>query len=233
MSQFTTSSSCAECSPIYQLNQLAHMDQGGCLCFENLHQETEETKEVEDTIIQKLYFAKEETDVELVAEVECCICYESISTEKNNCITECGHQFCFKCLAKSMVHNGCTCPCCRSPLVEEVAEESDDEDTDADDDEDADDEDDDEDAHSEIECGVEELTRRLKANGFKMQDVLSMLLGRYTKGATDISITELTDKFDNIVDEADTELLEQVHKEAVEHEMMSNEDIHSLHSLRV
>jgi hypothetical protein len=29
--------------------------------------------------------------------VECCICYEIIG-EKNNCVTECGPKFCFKCL---------------------------------------------------------------------------------------------------------------------------------------
>ena len=137
--------------------------------------------------------------------VECCICYDPISTEKNNCVTECGHQFCFKCLATSMMTNGCTCPCCRSPLVEMSS----------DDDEDLDDEDDDDDddisidLEDEVECDIEELTRRLKANGFEMKDVLSMLLGRYTKGSSDIVVYELNKKFDAIVDEADDETVEQ------------------------
>jgi len=150
--------------------------------------------------------------------VECCICYDPISTEKNNCVTECGHQFCFKCLATSMMTNGCTCPCCRSPLVEMHS-----------DDEEEDDEDDDDDEETEldndsivsleedeIECDISELTRRLESKGFKMQDVLSMLLGRYIKEATDITIFELNHTFETIVDEADNE--------AIENEAMGLED---------
>jgi hypothetical protein len=103
---------------------------------------------------------------------------------------------------------------------------SDDEDSDEDGDEDGegeeddgDDEDDnsenneqDEDAfgdENEVECDIEELTRRLKANGFKMQDMLSMLLGRYIKGSSDAAVYELNKKFDTIVDDADSEAVEQ------------------------
>lgn len=46
---------------------------------------------------------------------ECCICYEMIDSTKNNCITPCGHSFCFICIVKSIqVRN--TCPCCRQPF---------------------------------------------------------------------------------------------------------------------
>lgn len=46
---------------------------------------------------------------------ECCICYEMIDSDKNNCITPCGHSFCFICIVKSIqVRN--TCPCCRQPF---------------------------------------------------------------------------------------------------------------------
>ena len=48
--------------------------------------------------------------------VECCICYETIG-DKNNCVTPCGHKFCFVCLTKSLANNN-TCPCCRQVLVE-------------------------------------------------------------------------------------------------------------------
>lgn len=49
---------------------------------------------------------------------ECCICYEMIDANKNNCITPCGHSFCFVCIVKSMqVRN--TCPCCRQPFWDE------------------------------------------------------------------------------------------------------------------
>jgi hypothetical protein len=137
--------------------------------------------------------------------VECCICYDPISTEKNNCVTECGHQFCFKCLATSMMTNGCKCPCCRSPLVEissDEEEEDHDEETELDNDSIVSLEED------EIECDIVELTRRLKSKGFKMQDVLSMLLGRYIKEATDVTIFDLNHTFETIVDEADEEALE-------------------------
>lgn len=54
--------------------------------------------------------------------VECCICYETIG-DKNNCVTPCGHKFCFVCLTKALTTNN-TCPCCREVLVE--AEKDDD-----------------------------------------------------------------------------------------------------------
>lgn len=47
---------------------------------------------------------------------ECSICYDAIGN-KNSCVTECGHQFCFKCIATSMQYNN-KCPCCRSNLVD-------------------------------------------------------------------------------------------------------------------
>jgi Ring finger domain len=53
--------------------------------------------------------------------VECCICYETIG-DKNNCVTPCGHKFCFVCLTKALTTNN-TCPYCREVLVE--AEEDD------------------------------------------------------------------------------------------------------------
>lgn len=48
--------------------------------------------------------------------VECCICYETIG-DKNNCVTPCGHKFCFVCLTKALTTNN-TCPCCRQVLIE-------------------------------------------------------------------------------------------------------------------
>tara|TARA_B110000879_G_C11183387_1_gene519785 strand:+ start:133 stop:654 length:522 start_codon:yes stop_codon:yes gene_type:complete len=49
-------------------------------------------------------------------DTECCICYEIIG-KVNNCITECGHKFCFKCMAKSL-QNHHTCPYCRTLIIE-------------------------------------------------------------------------------------------------------------------
>ena len=49
----------------------------------------------------------------------CSICLSGIDKEKNCCVTECGHKFCFKCLATSLQHRQ-TCPLCRATLVPEV-----------------------------------------------------------------------------------------------------------------
>jgi hypothetical protein len=187
------------------------MEEGDCLCM-NTFQEIELECGSVSVSLEKDFSEEKDISEEMSEEtsegtVECCICYEMINTKKNNCVTECGHQFCFKCLAKSMVHNGCACPCCRSPLVEELAEDSDTEEEDVDGDSDDDDDDDDDD--DEIECDIEELTRRLKLSGFKMQDVLSMLIGRYVKGVSDLDIHASNQKFDSIIDDADGEVIEQ------------------------
>ena len=47
----------------------------------------------------------------------CPICLDEIG-EKDNCITECGHKFCLKCLSTSLREKN-TCPMCRAVLVEE------------------------------------------------------------------------------------------------------------------
>lgn len=207
MSQSTMFISCPGCYPIYQANQLAHMEPGGCLWCDYQVENSQLTVEGSlDTLFEEPMVSKEEEDKKVVN--ECCICYETIDSEKNNCVTECGHRFCFKCLATSMAHNNCTCPCCRSPLVES-SEDSDEEEDEEDDNETEDlEEDDDED--EDIECDIVELTRRLESNGFKMQDVLAMLIGRYVKDSTDISIFDMNKKFDEIVDDADNEAIENV-----------------------
>lgn len=48
--------------------------------------------------------------------VDCAICLESISSDKNNCVTACGHTFCLTCLLKSFATRS-TCPYCRKPLI--------------------------------------------------------------------------------------------------------------------
>ena len=244
-----TKPTCPGCYPIYQPNQLAHMDEGGCLYLdfsdelvcgnadeaddvkmrysdlfssdEDDDDEDEDDDDEDVTIIYSDLVTQESvsdtisvsSSISIIQPlsgekkkeiVECCICYDPISTEKNNCVTECGHQFCFKCLATSMMTNGCTCPCCRSPLVEMSSDDDEDDDEDLDDDDDMS-----FDTENEVECDIEELTRRIKANGFEMKDVLSMLLGRYTKGSSDMVMYDLNKKFDEIVDEADNETVEQ------------------------
>jgi len=55
----------------------------------------------------------------IIENSECCICMDTINNTTNNCITPCGHKFCFQCLAKALEKNN-TCPCCRAVLMEET-----------------------------------------------------------------------------------------------------------------
>lgn len=213
---------CSGCFPHYQPNQLAHMEPYGCLYSDEVEESSPVV--VEDSFelfIESLYEEEKDSlvveggletlfDAEVVDDKdssvsECCICYESIDKTKNNCTTECGHTFCLKCLMTSMMHDNLACPCCRADLVDIPKEEDDDEENEDDETigtEDSDEED------EETECDIVELSRRLESGGFQMQDVLSMLLGRYVKGMTDAKIFELTKKFDTIIDDSDNEALE-------------------------
>lgn len=145
---------------------------------------------------------------------ECCICYEIIDKKKNNCITECGHSFCLKCLATSMYHNNNACPCCRTALVDEEKEEEGDEDEEDDEDDDYTtvvDESEEGEETFYADCDVEEVTRRLESNGFTTMEIVSMLIGRYSRDEkyTMEYIHEMNKKFDKILDEADRETYEQ------------------------
>lgn len=55
------------------------------------------------------------------SQVECSVCYENIG-EKNNCVTPCGHTFCFKCMMSCLNYKN-TCPICRQVLQEEINDE--------------------------------------------------------------------------------------------------------------
>jgi hypothetical protein len=118
----------------------------------------------------------------------------------------------------SMMHDNFACPCCRADLVDLPKEEDDEEEEedDGDDDETLDSDDEDE----ESGCDIVELSRRLESGGFQMQDVLSMLLGRYVKGMTDANVFELNKKFDTIIDDSDNEALEM--------EAMGMEDLRTI-----
>jgi len=196
-----TYSSCAGCYPIYQQNQLAHMDEGGCLwCDYSQENESLHINGELDILFE------ESKSVEITESVssdntECCICYEIIDKNKNNCTTECGHKFCLKCLMTSFAHNNADCPCCRQELVD-IPDESD---SDSDSGSDSETESDNE---TDIEydgCQVDELTRRLLSNGITMENILSMLIGRYNRNISMSDIAIITDKFDQIIFDADKE----------------------------
>ena len=48
--------------------------------------------------------------------IECGVCLEQIG-KTNNCVTPCGHAFCFMCMVKCLAQKN-TCPMCRSSLNE-------------------------------------------------------------------------------------------------------------------
>lgn len=52
---------------------------------------------------------------------ECSVCYDQLG-DKNNCVTPCGHTFCFQCMMSCLNYKN-TCPICREVLQEEVSDE--------------------------------------------------------------------------------------------------------------
>ena len=149
---------------------------------------------------------------EPVAATECIICYEDIG-DKNCCTTGCGHKFCFKCIATAMQYNN-ACPYCRTSLVDMPEEEEDDED----------DEDDEDEENEENEANVEEIVARLQEKGISMVDVVSLLIGRYTRTReteedVEESLSTLHNRVWDAIVEVDDEVMEQ-------NEMMA-EDIRS------
>ena len=225
MYKSTKMSQCRGCFPINQANQLAHMGIGGCLYCEDNESDVSTSSSVHDMsegessggetlswANRVLNTIKETKKTEPVNEddidQDCCICFETIGT-KNNCITECGHKFCFKCLATAMTRSN-ACPYCRTPLIE--LPDEDDSDNEGDEEDDDYEESVDEGEEEESEAPVEVIVDRLKKNGFKMIDIVSLLLGRYSKADakyTDEHIFEMSTRFDAIQFEADTEAEEQ------------------------
>uniref|UniRef100_A0A6C0HU33 RING-type domain-containing protein n=1 Tax=viral metagenome TaxID=1070528 RepID=A0A6C0HU33_9ZZZZ len=191
---------CIGCFPEFQENQLAHTGDCGCLYFSEICDfllESESISEIDNNIEFEKVFETEKN--------ECCICYEFIDKDKNNCTTECGHTFCFKCLATSLIHNNSTCPCCRAKLVDIPV--NDEEDLGDDDTEDEYDDDDDDD----IVCDIDEIISRIDKNGFTKDDIISMLIGRYKKDEkyTNEYIYDINNKFNLLIEDADNEAKEQ------------------------
>lgn len=100
-------------------------------CLWSDYDDTTRIMEIEKDLEKIMEDTDTVTDVTIDSnQTECCICFELINKNKNNCITECGHMFCLKCLATTMYHDTWNCPYCRTSLidVDPVAEVSDDED---------------------------------------------------------------------------------------------------------
>jgi len=117
-------------------------------------------------------------NLETETEIECCICYEKIGSV-NNCTTECGHKFCFKCMAKSL-QTYHTCPYCRTVIIEpkttydqlneidHIFEDSDDELYM-----------DDESTQSSNGACVDDIVKKLEENEITMVDLVSYFDNRY------------------------------------------------------
>ena len=139
--------------------------------------------------------------------VECSICYDEISST-NNCVTPCGHVFCFKCMMQSLGNNN-TCPCCRSVLIEEPAADEDAESDDESEYEDSDSDTDSESGEAEDAIGeIETIAERLLQKGYTMADMVALLTMRTSKKDDKKYTTEyynhLEEEFENICEEADT-----------------------------
>lgn len=152
---------------------------------------------------------------------ECVICYENIGS-KNCCTTECGHQFCFKCIATSMQYNN-ACPYCRASLVE--MPEGDDEEDDDEDSEYESDEDEEMEEEEEDEATPEEIAAALQEKGMTMVDLITCITGRCSKSRPP-NVNEV-DHTVSIVNNI-WDIINDLDAEAKERGDMMNEEIHSM-----
>jgi hypothetical protein len=155
------------------------------------------------------------TDVSEEVLKECIICYESLNTNKNICITECGHEFCFSCMMKHVQRNN-GCPMCRSAIIEEV-------DTDQFSEGEYD-EDDDATIEEEVEelsdeYPIENLVAAFEAKGYGLIDALSLLMYKFSR--TDPKYTK---EYINKLQEDIEDMNEELQDECEEREHMEMED---------
>lgn len=225
-------SSCPGCFPTYQANQLAHVIPDGCMYdpkSEEYCQPIGLSATHDDSDNESVWETDSESDEPLEAEeqeqspiassfvasddTECCICLETIG-EKNNCVTECGHKFCLKCLMTAMSRNN-NCPMCRTQLVEDL-EDSDDEDEEGDHEDDDEEEEEDE---EENEPDVEEYVERFEKAGMTMLDVVSLWLGQFSK-----KNDKYTDEYIEKLGEDASRIMDDIEREHDERTQMADED---------
>jgi hypothetical protein len=225
---------CPGCFPIYQPNQLAHCEMGGCLWCPISQEEDDLFLQIEKDL-EKIM---NNNDDERNYENECCICFENINKNKNNCVTECGHIFCLKCLVNSMYYDTWSCPYCRTKLIDIDVVKNDgyvEDDNYIDDDDDDDSEyisDYENENHNENEnvlpyepptqledgeiveenvnycTNIEELTRRIESAGFTTKDLVYMLLERHSEQYSEEHTVEMLNTFDKLIQDVDNEYYE-------------------------
>ena len=144
-----------------------------------------------------------ETDI-----VACSICYENVASNKNSCITECGHQFCFACIMRTITSNTATCnlcPICRTQMFAQV-ELSDDESSDSESDssessESSESEEEEEDLRPK--ASIDQITEQLIRENFHMTDLVAILTGRCDVTFTQQYIDSIDTLFDSIMNVED------------------------------
>ena len=154
---------------------------------------------------------------------ECNICFEP-TLLTNTCTTDCGHHFCFKCIACAMQHSN-KCPCCRHELYEFTEKTSHNTDTDMD-------------TYyinnGQMGC-VDDIAERLKDEGVTMIDLLSYYNNRYNSRGSDYSMRNdrclymidwLEETIPRIIEEVDEQHRYQM-REQYERLLMKTEDKHA------
>jgi hypothetical protein len=145
---------------------------------------------------------------------ECCVCFEEIGNEKNNCVTPCGHQFCFTCIAKCLGKSNC-CPLCRGVLIEKNDDDESDEDDDYETEDNSDDDDDDDESSDDEYEGDENIdiiTERFLNKGYDAVDLVTLVMGRVMKSNpkyTNNYIKKMIIDFEGTIEEVGSEKHEQ------------------------
>ena len=170
----------------------------------------------------KLYIVSKQSNQ--LNKMECPICYEFIG-EKNCCVTECGHNFCFKCVTKALTMNN-ACPCCRAQLFEEEEEEEDSEYE-----EDSSDDEDNEDTRVANLLTVEELNEnigviheRLLTTNVSSNDLMKVVvLCMYSYANDELQFHDLADKITNSLNTIIPDIHNKLREEH-EQQMFAKED---------
>ena len=153
---------------------------------------------------------------------ECCVCWEEIGSNKNNCTTPCGHQFCFTCIAKCLDKNN-SCPLCRGVLIEREDEDDSDNDSEW---EESEDEGADDDSDYEEDDNVDIITERFMKKGYDAMDLVTLLLGKVKKSNpkyTKNYVKKMVEDFDETVDEVEAQKNELEGMAAEDTRMVVNE----------
>ena len=202
---------CGGCYPYFQPNQIAHMEQGGCLAcdeddefnceprnleeqFNNVAQEEEEKEEEE----QKEEEEEKERPELFTAPIDlgdCPICFDKLKMIDIT-VTKCGHTFHSSCIFKSLDRN-VDCPMCRTELIHPESDDDEEEDDEEDDeyneeeeneeDNEEDNEDEDEEDNEEVDeepkVTIEQLSVKLQNMGYTFADILTLHMRWYLDGA--------------------------------------------------